>query len=71
MAYESLYNSRIVLSCNNNLSFAGTMKGTIAQGDKQYVMVETDEASGFCILCPHEFIKEIFAVPIQPCSEKR
>jgi hypothetical protein len=47
------------------------MKGTIAQGDKQYVMVETDEASGFCILCPHEFIKEIFAVPIQPCSEKR
>lgn len=66
MINEKLVGSRIVLKCNNNMSFAGTMKGTIGREDQQYIWVETDQESGFGILCPQDFVNEVFEIPIKP-----
>jgi len=66
MAYDNLVGSRIVLKCCNNISFAGTMKGMISRKGRQYLWVETDKESGFCILCPQDFVNEVLKIPITP-----
>jgi hypothetical protein len=66
MNYEALLNKRIVLTCKNNLSYSGILKNIIAlPEDKEYVMVELDEKSGFAILSPKDFIERVLEIPIR------
>lgn len=54
---------RVVLRCKNNLTFAGLFK-KIHEDKIMYLHIETDQSSGFSILCPEDFVDEIIEVPI-------
>ncbi len=65
MEIENNIGKRIVLTCMNNLSYAGTLKEIVETTTiKKSALVELDSETGFSILCPNEFIKEIIVIPI-------
>jgi len=64
MMYESLVGFRVVLRCQNNLTFAGIFKDIVVRNDKKFIWIVTDEISQFGILCPVDFIYEMIKVPI-------
>jgi hypothetical protein len=66
MDYESLIGTRVVLRCNNNMTFAGTFVSMMNGNGREYIWVETDQKSGFSILCPVEFVEELVHIPITP-----
>lgn len=56
---------RMILTCKNNLSYAGVMLGMLrSPADRKCVAIELDQESGFAVLCPIDFIQEIKKVPI-------
>lgn len=65
MNFQKLVNKRVVLTCKNNLSYAGVVKGLLIPfEDIEYVAVELDEKSGFAIMSPLNFVEKVIEIPI-------
>jgi hypothetical protein len=57
--------ARVVLSTRGGLAFAGAYRGILNCGERApYRIVETDAESGFCIMCPQEFVDELLVIPL-------
>lgn len=62
---ENHIGRRIVLTCNNNMSYAGILKKIITEEEiKASLLVELHEESGFSILCPIDYVQFITVIPI-------
>ncbi|MGD9488599.1 MAG: hypothetical protein AB7W47_11295 [Calditrichaceae bacterium] len=61
---ESYLNERIVLTCLNEISYAGTVNKILMIDDNKGLLLKIDELSGFSVWCPQNFIKDILIIPI-------
>lgn len=62
--YNEYIDKRIVARCANGLAFAGVCKSILTRENKDFLVIETDELSGFCVMIPYNFIELVLSVPI-------
>jgi hypothetical protein len=55
---------RAVIVCNNNVSYAGIIRGIYEINNKKGELLELDTFSGLCVWVPLDFVKEIMVIPI-------
>lgn len=56
---------RVILTSRGNLSYAGRCFGTMsAPCGKTAVAIVLDEASGFSVLCPVDYIQRLLVLPV-------
>ncbi len=61
---ESYLNERIVLTCLNEISYAGNVNKLLKIEGKTGLLLTIDDSSGFSVWCPQKFIKNILLIPI-------
>ncbi len=61
---ESYQNERIVLTCLNEISYAGIVNKILNIDDNKGLLLTIDESSGFSVWCPQKFIKDILLIPL-------
>jgi hypothetical protein len=61
---ERYLDKRVVLTCDNNVSYAGVVRGSLLLEGKQGLVVRLDSRSCFSIWCPLDFIKGLLVIPI-------
>lgn len=64
MDWQASIGQRVVMTLGNNLTFAGVNHGSLQLEEGDFVRLEVDSASGFCVLAPAAYIKSGSVVPV-------